>query len=101
MAHEALLRQGETLQRWLKGLSAAALFVLGLGVWIVLQTREVSVQTSLVLSAAAEAAADVKLFDQGMRLGVLATRTSWLHPAHPVAAPSLSRSADGSLLRTL
>ncbi len=75
--------------------------MLALGVWIVLQTRQVSVQTSLVLAAAAETAADAKLFDQGMRLGVLATRSSWLHPNHPVAAPSLSRSADGSLLRSL
>src|ERR1700722_329952 len=83
------------------GLSAATLFLLGLGAWVVLQTREVSVQTSLVLAAAAEKAADAKLFDQGMRLGVLATRSSWFQPNHPIAAPSLSRSADGSLLRTL
>lgn len=83
------------------GLSAAALAVLGLGVWIVVQTREVSLQASSVLAAAADAADDAKLFDQGMRLGVLATRSSWLHPAHPTAAPSLSRAADGSVLRTL
>ena len=83
------------------GLSVAALFVLGLSVWIVTQTRQVSLQTSLVLAGAAEAAADQKRFDQSLRLGVLATKASWLQPAHATAAPALSRAADVSTLRTL
>ena len=83
------------------GLSTAALLVLGLLVWIVMQTREVSLQTSLVLTGAAEAAADQKRFDQSLRLGVLAARASWLRPAHATAPPVLSRAADASTLRAL
>ena len=83
------------------GLSTAALVVLGLLVWIVMQTREVSLQTSLVLTGAAEAAADQKRFDQSLRLGVLAARASWLRPAHATAPPVLSRAADASTLRAL
>ncbi|BCQ29990.1 TIR domain-containing protein (plasmid) [Caballeronia sp. NK8] len=75
--------------------------MLATGAWIVYQTRVVARQTSLVLAVAAEAAADRNLFDESLRLGVLATRSSWLHPAHPSAAASLARAADGSTLRTL
>ena len=90
------------LQRRAKwGLSTAALFVMGLAIWIVLQTREVSLQASLVLTGAAEAAADQKLFDRSLRLGVLAARGSFLHPAHGTAPPLLSRAADASTLHTL
>ena len=67
------------------GLSTAALLVLGLLIWIVMQTRTVSQQTSLVLTVAAEAAADQKRFEQSLRLGVLAARASWLRPAHASA----------------
>jgi hypothetical protein len=83
------------------GLSTAAPLVLGLLVWIVKQTREVSLQTSLVLTGAAEAGADEKRFDQSLRLGVLAARASWLRPAHATASPMLSRAADASPLRAL
>ena len=71
------------------GLSAAAVVVLGLLVWIVMQMRQVSLQTSLVLTGAAEAAADQKHFDQSLRLGLLAARASLLHPAHATAPPML------------
>jgi len=82
-------------------LSTAALAVMGMLIWIVMQTREVSLQTSLVLASAAEAAVDQKRFDQGLRFGVLAARASWLHPAHATAPAVLSRAADASTLRTL
>ena len=75
--------------------------VLGLFVWIIMQTREVSVQTSVVLTAAAEGAAEANRFEQSLRLAVLAAKASWLHPAHPGAADALARAADGSTLRTL
>ena len=100
---EDQLRRRAALQRrvtW--GLSTAALVVLGLLVWIVMQTRTVSQQTSLVLTVAAEAAADQKRFDQSLRLGVLAARASWLlRPAHATAPPVLSRAAEASTLRAL
>jgi WD40 repeat protein len=83
------------------GLSTAAVLVLTLLVWIVMQTREVSVQTSLMLTVAAEAGADQKRFDQSLPLGVLATRASWLQPAHATAPPVLARAADASTLRAL
>ena len=89
-----------TLQRraaWV--LSVTALLVLGLVGWIVVQTRAVSVQTSLVLAGAAEAAAAAALSDQSMRLAVLATRATWLHPAHANAGPALSRAAESRTLR--
>lgn len=82
------------------GLSAAALIALGMVVWIVMQTREVSLQTSLVLASAAETAADQKQFDRSLRLGVLAAKASWLHPAHATAAPVLARAADDITLRS-
>ena len=74
---------------------------MGLLVWIVMQTREVSLQTSLVLAGAAEAAADQKLFDQSLRLGVLAARASRLRPVHATAPLVLSRAADAITLRAL
>ncbi|GJH18427.1 TIR domain-containing protein [Caballeronia novacaledonica] len=83
------------------GLSAATAVVMGLLVWIVMQTREVSLQTSLALAGAAEAAADQKRFNQALRLGMLAAKASWLRPAHATAAPALSRAADASKLRAL
>ena len=82
------------------GLSTAAVVVLGLLVWIVMQTSQVSLRTSLILTAAAEAAADQKRFDRSLRLGVLAARATWLRPAHATAPPVLSRAADVSTLRT-
>jgi hypothetical protein len=88
-------------RRAIWGVSTAALIVAVLAVLIVMQTREVSLQTSLVLTGAAEAAADQKRFDQSLRLGVLAARASWLRPAHATASPVLSRAADVSALRTL
>ena len=88
-------------RRAIWGLSTAALFVAGLAVWIVMQAREVSLQTSLVLTGAAEAAADQKLFDRSLRLGLLAAKASVLHPAHATAPAVLSRAADASTLRTL
>ncbi|CAN5851912.1 hypothetical protein BH20PSE1_BH20PSE1_25370 [soil metagenome] len=66
-----------------------------------MQTREVGLQTSLVLTSGAEAVADEKRFDQSLRLGVLAARASWLRPAHSTAPPVLSRAADASTLRAL
>jgi hypothetical protein len=83
------------------GLSTAAVLVLALLVWIVKQTREVSLQTSLVLAGGAEAGADQKRFDQILRLGVLAARASWLRPAHSTAPPVLARAADASTLHTV
>ena len=87
------------LQRRAKwGLSVAALAVLALALWIVQQTRQVSLQTSLVLTGAAEAAADAQQFDQSLRLAVLAASNSLLQPAHPSAQLVLARAADGSNL---
>jgi dipeptidyl aminopeptidase/acylaminoacyl peptidase len=91
-----------TLQRrvtW--GLSATVVVVLGLLIWILMQTRNVSLQTSLVLASAAEAATDQGRYDQGVRLAVLATHESWLRPAHATARPALARAADGNAMRLL
>jgi WD40 repeat protein len=84
---------------WL--VSSAALVVAGLAAAVVIQAREVSVQTSLVLAAAAETAADANRFERSARLAVLAARDSWLHPAHANAGPALSRAADGTRLQLL
>ena len=72
MARAALQR------RAIWGLSTAALFVAGLTVWIVMQTRTVGQQTSLMLTVAAEAAADQALFERSLRLGVN------IRPTHPI-----------------
>ncbi|MEO6320211.1 MAG: toll/interleukin-1 receptor domain-containing protein, partial [Polaromonas sp.] len=69
------------LQRYVMwGLVIFAFVVLGFGGWTINQTRNVSLQTSLVLTSAAEAAAERKQFDQSLRLSLVASRNSWLHP---------------------
>jgi WD40 repeat protein/type II secretory pathway predicted ATPase ExeA len=91
-----------TLQRraaW--ALCVAAVWLLGLLAWVVVQTQEVSRGNSSVLTAAAEVASDAKLFDRSLRLGILASRSSWLHPAHATAAPALARAAHSSQLLAL
>ena len=91
-----------TLQRrvtW--GLSIVIMFVLSLLAWIIIQTREVSTQKSLLLTNAAEAAADEGRFDQSLRLAVLAAKGSLLHPAHPGAATIMARAADANTLRSI
>jgi len=91
--------RGRLLRRFGAGLGAFALVVTGLLVWVVLQSREVSIQTSLVLSSAAEAAMDSQAFDRAVRLSILAAKDSWLQPAHTMAMPVLTRSASGNALR--
>ncbi|BBJ22434.1 nSTAND1 domain-containing NTPase [Candidatus Nitrotoga sp. AM1P] len=65
------------------------------------QLRELSMQTSLLLTSAAEAAADADHFDQSLRLAVLAAKVSFLHPAHPSAIAVLVRAAESSTLHTI
>ncbi|SAL51125.1 WD domain-containing protein [Caballeronia cordobensis] len=98
---EEQARTGRAQRRVMAMMAVTAVILIATGGWIIHQTQEVARQSSLVLAAAGEAAADGNLFDQGLRLGVLATRSSWLHPAHSTAGPSLSRAADESALRTL
>ncbi|BCQ29993.1 TIR domain-containing protein (plasmid) [Caballeronia sp. NK8] len=94
-------RTGRAQRRVQAMMGVIAVVLIVTGGWIIRQTREVGRQSSLLLAVAAEAAADGNLFDRGLRLGVLATRSNWLHPSHPAAGPSLSRAADGSALRIL
>lgn len=81
------------------GLAAGIAVVLGLLVWSVRRTQVVSRQTYLVLASGAETAVQENRFDQGMRLGVLATQGSWQSPAHAWARPALSTAADANTLR--
>ena len=100
-AHRLQAARAVLQRRAIWGLSTAALFVMGLAAWIVTQTQEVSLQTSLVLTSAAEVGVDQNRFDQSRRLGVLAATASWLHPAHGTGPLVLSRAADVSTLCTL
>ena len=86
----------QSIGKW--GLVSVAFVLLAIAAWIVDQSRSVSRQTSLVLTAAGERADNDKRFDRGLRLGVLAVKESWLRPAHPNAAPQLARAASGSAL---
>jgi hypothetical protein len=82
-----------------RGLAVGATVVFGLLGWSVRQTQVVSRMTSLVLASGAERAAQEGRFDQGIRLGVLATKGSWLWPAHETARPALANAADQNTLR--
>ncbi|MBV2124652.1 MAG: TIR domain-containing protein [Candidatus Thiodiazotropha sp. (ex Ctena orbiculata)] len=84
---------------WL--ITTATIIVFGLSAWIIVQLREINLQTSQLLASGAEAAAEAKLYDRALRLGVLAMKSSWLHQPHPTAAPTLARAADGSMLHAL
>lgn len=81
------------------GLAAAAVVVAGFVSGLVLQTQGVSRQTSLVLAGAAETALDQQASATGLRLALLASEHSWLHPAHAVALPVLSRAVQTHTLR--
>ncbi|SAL51110.1 WD domain-containing protein [Caballeronia cordobensis] len=94
-------RTGRAQRRVQAMMGVIAVILVLTGGWIIRQTREVGGQSSLLLAVAAEAAADGNVFDQALRLAVLAARSSWLHPSHPAAGPSLSRAADTSTLRIL
>ena len=66
------------LQRRAKwGLWAAAVLVLAAGVGVVMQAREVGLQTAIALTAAAQSAEKDKRFDQSLRLAVLAQQGFW------------------------
>jgi len=86
-------------KRFTRGLIAFTVVVLALLGWSVRQTHVVSRKTSLVLASGAERAAREGRFDQGIRLGVLATKGSWLWPAHETARPALANAADQNTLR--
>jgi KaiC/GvpD/RAD55 family RecA-like ATPase len=81
------------------GLGIGGCVLVAIAVGVVVQTRAVARQTSLVLTDAGERADDDKLFDRGLRFGVLAAKESSLSPAHPNAAPQLARAAQASALR--
>ena len=82
-------------------LSIASLVLAVLLVWIVKQTRDVALQTSLLITSAAEKAADEKNFDRALRLSLLATRHGWFRPSHPSSLLALSRAAAGNSQRAL
>ncbi len=76
-------------------LGVAFIVVSSLAGWNIFQTREVSIQTSIVLSAAAERAADEGYFDRAVRLALLAARDSWLYPRQPEVRGPLVRGISG------
>lgn len=78
------------------GLAGAAAIVLGFVVWNVRQTQAVSRQSSLVLAGAADSAL---ASDSAVRLALLASQDSWLHPAHPAAWPVLAQAMQRNTLR--
>src|SRR5205823_4971759 len=80
------------LQWWsTRLLVTIAVIVVGAGSWILVQTRKVDRQTSLVLATAARDASNAGLYDRALRFAVLAARRSWLSPAVPEAEPQLGR----------
>jgi hypothetical protein len=84
-------------QRWsYQLLVAIAAIVFLAGTWIVLQTREVARQTSLVLATAAGTASDRHNYDRALRFAILGTTTSWLSPAVPESEAQLARAAHAS-----
>ncbi|MCY1390223.1 Protein TolB [compost metagenome] len=98
---DALKIREQQLRRVAWGLLMGTFIVLVLAGGILMQTREVSRQSSLVIASAAENAADQKRFDQSVRLSILATRASWLRPAHATARPALARALDANTLLAL
>lgn len=78
------------------GLAGATAIVLGFVAWNVRQTQAVSRQSSLVLASAAESA---QASDSAVRLALLASQDSWLHPAHPAAWPVLAQTMQRNTLR--
>jgi hypothetical protein len=97
---QQIARQQAARARWQRRfawvLGLAFVFVVTLLGWIVNQTREVSVQTSIVLGAAAERAADDGYFDRAVRLALLAARDSWLYPREPEVRGPLVRAVGGN-----
>ncbi|HMY98467.1 MAG TPA: TIR domain-containing protein [Burkholderiaceae bacterium] len=97
---QQIARQQAARARWQKrfawALGIAFVGVASLLAWIVKQTREVSVQTSLALSAASERASDDGHFASAVRLALLAARNSWLHPRQPDALAPLLRAVAGN-----
>jgi WD40 repeat protein len=82
-------------------LSMTAVVLAGLLVWIVTQTRNVALQGSLLITSASEKAADDKIFERALRLALLASHHSWLHPSHPTSLVALARAAAGNSQRSL
>lgn len=80
-------------------LSAAGVALLVLVGWTVRQTQAVSRQTSLVLAGAAEAALERQAPESALRLALLASTDSFLHPADPAAWPALHRALQTHTLR--
>ena len=68
--------------------------IISVGILIVLQTRDVGQQASRVLAAAARDANEKELYDRASRLGILATRESWLNPAVAEAEAHLAAAAN-------
>lgn len=80
-------------------LSVAGVALAALVVWTVRQTQAVSRQTSLVLAGAAEAALERQAPESALRLALLASTDSFLHPADPAAWPVLHRTLQTHTLR--
>ncbi len=81
-------------------LSIVLVGVLGLGAWLVRQTREVNRERSEVLAAAAEAQVRDRAFDSALRLAITAASSrSWLSPVADRAGSVLARAAFHDRLR--
>ncbi|MEO8935547.1 MAG: TIR domain-containing protein [Burkholderiaceae bacterium] len=67
----------------------------------IMEKRDSARQRSLSLAMSSEAAVEQGDFEQGMRLGVLATRKDWLQPPDERAVQRLNRAADGNTAQIL
>ncbi len=77
-------------------------FLLTVGIiGVVLQTREIAHQASLVLATAAQNASDSGHFDRALRFATLATKDTWLSPTSLEAAPQLTRAAHASAIQAI
>ena len=86
-------------QRWVGVLLALIATVLvGAGSWIVVQSRAVGRQTSLVLAADAKRANDIGFHDRALRYAIVGSQKSWLSQAALEAEEQLARAAYASML---
>lgn len=66
---------------------------------VVLQTRELGHQASLVSATAAQTASDRSYLDRALRFAVLANTNTWLSPKSIEAEPQLVRAAHASTMQ--
>jgi WD40 repeat protein len=93
------LKRQRGLQRWVGGLTAAALAATLAGAWFVMQgQRELARRESSMLAIAAAEAFDGGQYDLALRLAMIAARETWLRPPAVEAKFELGRAAAASRL---